>query len=63
MPLADRQVISLVYLSAELRAEHADRGYPYGTNFSSNGRVTGRGVPARRDSGHGPEQGKEPPAI
>jgi Carboxypeptidase regulatory-like domain/TonB dependent receptor len=60
MPLADRQVINLVYLSAGVtELNNGDAGYPYGTNFSSNGQRYGS-AEFRLDGtlATGPEQGE-----
>jgi len=60
MPLADRQVINLVYLSAGVtELNNGDHGYPYGTNFSSNGQRYGS-AEFRLDGtlATGPEQGE-----
>ena len=43
MPLQDRQVTNLVYLSAGVtELNNGDPGYPVGTNFSSNGQRMAR---------------------
>jgi hypothetical protein len=59
MPLADRQVISLVYLSAGITPLNQGVGYPVGTDFSSNGQRYGS-AEFRLDGAlaTGPEQGE-----
>ena len=59
MPIANRDVTQLVYLSAGVTTLNNGSGYPYGTDFSSNGQRYGS-AEVRLDGGlaTGPEQGE-----
>jgi hypothetical protein len=60
IPLQNRDVTSLVYLSAGVTSlNNADPGYPYGTNFSSNGqRYASAEIRLDGNLTSGPEQGE-----
>ncbi len=60
IPLQNRDVTSLVYLSAGVTTlNNGDIGYPYGTNFSSNGqRYSSAEVRLDGNLTSGPEQGE-----
>lgn len=60
IPLQNRDVTNLVYLSAGVTSlNNADEGYPYGTNFSSNGqRYSSAEVRLDGNLTSGPEQGE-----
>ena len=60
IPLANRDVTKLVYLSAGVtELNNGDPGYPYGTNFSSNGqRYASAEIRLDGTLATGPEQGE-----
>jgi len=59
MPLADRNVMQLVYLSAGVTELNNGIGYPFGTDFSSNGqRYASAEIRLDGNMATGPEQGE-----